>query len=131
MNGRRLLEPIVILAVAGATELLVFASGVGPARTVFGLVFALLVPGWAVLRLVRLASDPLTWMAFAVAISTAMDIAVVLPLFYLGIWSIQLAVTLLVGIIVVLFAIDLSVTRRWLGGLAAETIVALNRWRIQ
>jgi hypothetical protein len=130
MDRRRLIEPIVILAIAEATELLVFAGGEGPARLVFGLAFALLVPGWALLRLVRLETDLLTWVAFALAISSAIDIAVVLPLLYLGIWSIHLGVTLLVGIIVVLVAIDLPVTRRRLRAMAVGTLFALNRWRV-
>jgi hypothetical protein len=130
MNGRRLVEPIAILAIAGATELLVFSDGQGPARLLLGLAFALVVPGWAALRLVRLETDVLTWLAFAVAISTAIDITLVLPLLYLGIWSIHLGVSLLLGIIVALVAIDLPVTRARLRALAGGTILALNRWRM-
>lgn len=130
MHRRRLVEPIIILAIAEATELLVFAGGEGPARLVFGLTFALLVPGWALLRLVRLETDRLTWLTLAVATSTAIDIGVVLPLLYAGIWSIHLAVTLLVGIIVVLVAIDLPVIRRRLRAMAEGTFLALNRWRV-
>jgi hypothetical protein len=130
MDRRRLIEPIVILSIAEATELLVFAGGEGPARLVFGLTFALLVPGWAVLRLVRLDTDLMVWLAFAVAISSAIDVAVVLPLLYLGAWSVHLGVTLLVGIIVVLVAFDLPVTRRRLRAMGTGTILALNRWRL-
>lgn len=126
-DRRRLIEPIIMLAIAEATELFVFTGGGGPVRVLFGLTFSLLIPGWAVLRLVRLELEPLTWLAFALAISTAIDIAVALPLLYLGIWSIQLAVTLLVGIVVVLVAIDLPVIRARLRAAAAGTLVALNR----
>ena len=130
MNGRRLIEPIIILAIAATSELLVFAGGGGPARQVFGLAFALLVPGWALLRLVRLETYHLTWLALAVAISTAIDIAVVLPLLYIGIWSIHLGVTIILGIIVVLVAIDLPYVRRRLRAMAVGTFLALNRWRV-
>jgi hypothetical protein len=130
MNRRRLIEPIVILAIAATTELLVFAGGEGPARLVFGLTFSLLVPGWAMLRLVRLETDLLTWLALAVAIATAIDIAVVLPLLYIGIWSIHLGVTIILGIIVVLVGIDLPVIRRRLRAMAVGTFLALNRWRV-
>ena len=130
MNRRRLIEPIVILAIAATTELLIFAGGEGPARLVFGLTFSLLVPGWALLRLVRLETDLLTWLALASAIATAIDIAVVLPLLYIGIWSIHLGVTIILGIIVVLVAIDLPVVRRRLRAMAIGTFLALNRWRV-
>src|SRR5919204_3505321 len=112
---RRLIEPILILVLAESAELIVFAGGGGLFRLLFGLTFALLVPGWAVLRLMRLETDPLTWLSLAVAISSAIDIAVALPLFYLDIWSVQFAVTALLGITVTLVAIDLPVVRRRLG----------------
>lgn len=127
MSGRRLVEPIIMLAIAEATELVVFAGVHGPARVILGATFALIVPGWALIRLIHLEALPLTWLAFAVAISTAIDIVVALPLLYFGIWSIQLAVTLLVGIVVVLVAIDLPIVRGRLKAIAMATYVELNR----
>lgn len=130
-NRRRLLEPIAMLAIAEATELIVFANGQGPIRLLFGLTFALLVPGWAVLRLIRLQTDVLTWLCLAVAVSCAVDISVSLTLLYLDAWSIQLAVTLLVVIVIVLIALDLPLIHDRIRRAAATTVIRLNRGRAQ
>src|ERR671919_502775 len=100
MGGRRLVEPIIMLAIAEATELVVFAGVHGPARVILGATFALIVPGWALIRLIHLEALPLTWLAFAVAISTAIDILV---------------------------AIDLPIVRGRLKAIAMATYVELNR----
>ncbi|HEX7172792.1 MAG TPA: hypothetical protein VF365_09325 [Candidatus Limnocylindria bacterium] len=130
-NHRRLVEPIAMLAIAEATELIVFANGQGPIRVLFGLAFTLLVPGWAVLRLIRLETDLLTWLGLAVAVSCAVDIGVSLTLLYLEAWSIQLAVTLLVVIVMVLIALDLPFIHDRIRMAAATTVIRLNRGRTQ
>lgn len=120
-----------MLAIAEATELIVFANGQGPIRVLFGLTFALLVPGWAVLRLIRLKTDLLTWIGLAVAVSCAVGIIVSLTLLYLDAWSIQFAVTLLVLIVIVLIALDLPLIHDRIRGVARTTVVRLNRGREQ
>jgi uncharacterized membrane protein len=128
-NRRRLLEPIAMLAIAEATELIVFANGQGPIRVLFGLTFTLLVPGWAVLRLIRLETDLLTWLGLAVAVSCAVDISVSLTLLYLDAWSIQLAVTLLVVIVIVLIALDLPFIHDRIRRATTTMVSRLNRGR--
>jgi hypothetical protein len=129
MRGRRLVAPIILVAAAEATELLVFANGTGPLRVALGLGFALLAPGWAVVRMLRLPIDLVTWIALAVGVSTAIDIAVAFLLFYLDIWSIELAVTVLTGIIVIVVALDLPIVRHWIRRWSIETLEALSGWR--
>jgi uncharacterized membrane protein len=118
---------IALIAVTTATLLLVVADGGGVLRVVLGLVTALLVPGWAVLRLLRLEADAMTQLGLAVAISTTIDILIVLPLFYLRVWSIELAVVALTLVILGLIAFGIPFIRRGVGQRAREAVAALNR----
>ena len=122
MSVREVMVTIVLVATTLATLLLVVADGAGALSVGLGLGVALFVPGWAVLRLLRLEADGLTRVGLAVAISTAIDIAIVLPMFYLGIWSIELAITVLTLLILGLVAIDIPFIRRGLSELARGAI---------
>jgi len=127
VSARSVAVTIALIAVTTATLLLVVADGGGVLRVVLGLVTALLVPGWAVLRLLRLEADAMTQLGLAVAISTTIDILIVLPLFYLRVWSIELAVVALTLVILGLIAFGIPFIRRGVGQRAREAVAALNR----
>jgi hypothetical protein len=115
MTRRSLTVSIVLLAIAEATELIVFSEGTGPIRLIVGLAFVLLVPGLALARLLRLPADLLTFMTIAIALSAAIDISIVLVLLYASIWSAQLALTVLTVITAAIVAIDLPAVRAAIG----------------
>ena len=114
MNRRSLTSPILLMSLALGAEVVVFMSVTGSLRVVLGLWFVLVAPGWAALRLVDLPMGVLASVATAVGISVSVDILLSLALFYVGWWSIQLAMTLLLAMIVVLVLADLPVVRRGL-----------------
>lgn len=125
MTGR-LVAPVVLLAMAGATELVVFADGHGPVRIALGLAFLLLAPGWAVLRLVDPPLDNAGRVAIVVAVSVAVDMAVATTLLYLRIWSSELALSVVVLFVVVGVLLDLPSSRAALQRGARQAWSTLN-----
>jgi uncharacterized membrane protein len=111
MTRRSVTVSIILLAIAEATELIVFSEGTGPIRLIVGLAFVLLVPGLALTRLLRLPADLLTFTTLAIALSAAIDSTIALILLYAGIWSVQLALTVLTVITAAIVAIDLPPVR--------------------
>ncbi|MDQ3691491.1 MAG: DUF1616 domain-containing protein [Chloroflexota bacterium] len=111
MNRWSLTSPILLISLALAAEVVVLMSVTSPLRAVLGLWFVLVAPGWAALRLLDLPMRGLASAATAVGISVSIDILVSLALFYLRWWSIQLAMTILLALIVVLVVADLPVVR--------------------
>lgn len=120
MNRRSLASPILLITLALAAEVVVFMSVTGPVRTVLGLWFVLVAPGWAALRLLRLPMGSLASAATAVGISVSIGILLSLALFYARWWSIHLAMTILLAIVVVLVLADLPVVRDMLRHRAAS-----------
>ena len=112
MTGNSLLPPIVLLSAAAATQLAVAVSGEGPIRVALGLGFTLLAPGWAILRLIRPPADLFVWVGLSVAISSSLGALIALGLFYARLWSVQLALSILVVIVVAAVAIDIPAVRR-------------------
>jgi hypothetical protein len=86
VTQRRALIPIVIVAVAVAATVLVFAAPGSSARPYIVLVFALVCPGMAVVRLFRL-DEPLLELAIAIALSIGVELLVSTAMVYLGVWS--------------------------------------------
>ncbi|HEX5038609.1 MAG TPA: hypothetical protein VFW95_00560 [Candidatus Limnocylindria bacterium] len=128
MSGRSVAVTVTLVAVTMATLLLVVSDGTGVLRVGLGLGVALLVPGLAALRLLRLATDLISTIGLAVALSTTIDIAIVLPMFYLRVWSIELAVTMLTFVILALVALGIPFVRQGIGRHARGAIGALSRW---
>ena len=107
MNRWSLTSPLLLIVLALGAEVVVFMSVTGSVRVVLGLSFVLVAPGWAALRLVDLPMGVLASAATAVGISVSVDILLSLALFYVRWWSIQLAMTILLAIVVVLVLADL------------------------
>ena len=128
MTGRSVAVTVALAAITMATLLLVVSDGTGVLRVGLGLGVALLVPGWAALRLLRLDIDVISSIGLAVALSTTIDIAIVLPMFYLRVWSIELAVTMLTFVILALVALGIPFVRRGIYRQARGAISALDRW---
>jgi uncharacterized membrane protein len=110
MTGR-FTAPIALLALAGATELVVFTDGQGALRVVLAFSFLLLAPGWALVRIVDPPLDLAGRAALAVAVSVAVDMAIATALLYLRAWSAELALTVVVLIVVVSVLLDLPQSR--------------------
>lgn len=86
MIRRRALGPIGIIVVAVAATLLVFAAPGSTARPYVVLVFALVCPGMAVVRLFRI-DEPLLELAVAIALSIGVELLLSTAMLYLGLWS--------------------------------------------
>lgn len=114
MNRWSLLSPILLISLALAAEVVVFMSLTSPVRAVLGLWFVLVAPGWAALRLLDLPMRGPASAATVIGISVSIDILLSLALFYVRWWSIQLAMTILLAIVVVLVLADLPVVRHML-----------------
>lgn len=112
MSRRSLASPLMLLELAVAAEIIVFTSGAGPLRVVLGLGFILFAPGWAVLRLLDMPIGVLVAAATAVGISVSIDILLALALFYARWWSVELAMTILLVMVVVVVLADLPIVRR-------------------
>lgn len=112
MNHRSLASPLLLVELAVAAEVIVFTSGAGPLRVALGLWFVLVAPGWAVLRLLDLPIGVLVVAPTAVGISVSIDILLALALFYVRWWSVELAMTILLVIVVAFLLADLPVIRR-------------------
>jgi hypothetical protein len=110
MSGR-LTVSIALLVAAGATELVVFAGGHGAIRVGLALGFLLLAPGWAILRLIDLDLDGVSFIGLAVALSACVDMAVATALLYARVWSAELALTAIVLGVVVAIILDLPTAR--------------------
>lgn len=93
-------DAIILAAIAGAGLLtvLLFAAGAdGAPRAIAALLFLLIGPGLACVRLLRL-DDPLTELALAVAVSLALETIVATALLATGYWSAGAALAALVAI---------------------------------
>jgi xanthine/uracil permease len=110
MSGR-LTVSIALLVASGATELVVFAGGHGAIRVGLALGFLLLAPGWAILRLIDLDLDGVSFIGLAVALSACVDMAVATALLYARVWSAELALTAIVLGVVVAIILDLPTAR--------------------
>jgi hypothetical protein len=115
-----MLGSIALLVLSGATELVVFSQGQGPIRVGLTMVFLLAAPGWAILRLVKLDLSLSARIGMAVGISTGLDMAAASALLYARLWSAQVALTLMVGVVVVAVMADLPAARRWLVSTARQ-----------
>lgn len=112
MNRLSLASPILLVGLALAAEVAVFASDAGPLRAGLAIWFVLVAPGWAVLRLLDLPMSLLAALTTAIGISVSIDILLALALFYVRLWSVELAMTLLLAIIVIMVVADLPIVRR-------------------
>ena len=105
MTGPRLV-PLALVA-AGAVVGAATALGVpGPLRGPLVIVFVLLCPGAAIVRLLRLR-DPVAELSLAVAVSLALAVLVPAATLYSGAWSPSLALAVLIALTTVLAAVDL------------------------
>ncbi len=102
---------VALMLLAGATELVVFSGGQGPIRIGLVLAFLGIAPGWAILRLIDLEMTPSARVAVAVGVSAALDMAVASALLYGRLWSADLALTILVGVVVVAVLVGLPSAR--------------------
>lgn len=107
-----LVSPLLLVELIVVAEVILFATGAGPLRVVLGLWVILVAPGWAVLRMLDLSTDSLEMAATAVGISVSIDILLALGLFYARVWSIDLAMTILLAIILMAIGADLLGTQR-------------------
>ena len=84
MNALRVTASI-LLAVAGCTALSVLVGATGPWRLVLTVLFALVVPGWAVAAYVRPWRQSFVW-TVAVAVSLALSILLSQAMLTIGYW---------------------------------------------
>lgn len=112
MNRSSMVSPLLLGAIAMTSEVVVLMSVTGPVRLVVGLLFVLVAPGWAVVRLMKLPMGAVALTATAVAISVSVDVLISLALFYATWWSVELATSILAGAIVLLVLVDLPPVRR-------------------
>jgi uncharacterized membrane protein len=112
MNRWSLASPLLLVGLALASELVVFTLDAGPLRAGLAIWFVLVAPGWAVLRLLDLPMGLLAALTTAIGISISIDILLALSLFYVRWWSVELAMSLLLGIVVIMVVADLPVVRR-------------------
>jgi len=125
VNGR-LAVPAFLLLITGATELLVSSDGQGPVRIATSVGFLLLVPGWAVLRMVDPPVDLVTGAGLAIAISVGLDMAVATTLLYLRIWSVGLALAIISALVVLAILLGLPASRAAIGREARRAWAALG-----
>ncbi len=111
MSRWLLASPILLVALTLAAEVVVFTSVTGPLRAALGLAFVLVAPGWAVLRLLHLPMGIVAAATTAVGISISINILLSLALFYARWWSIELAMSILLLMIIGLVLVDLSLGR--------------------
>lgn len=112
MNRWRFTSPILLASLAVGAEAAVLLSVASPLRVVVALLFVLVAPGWAALRLLHVPMGVLASVVTAVGVSVSVDILLSLALFYARLWSIQLAMTILLVVVIVLGLADLPVVRR-------------------
>jgi len=124
--SRGVTASVVLMLLAGATELVVFSDGRGPIRIALVLAFLLLAPGWAVLRLAAIEMTLSTRVAVAVALSTGLDMTAASVLLYARLWSSELALTLIVALVVAAALFGLPAARRTIMGLARQARAALS-----
>jgi len=111
MNRWILASHLLLIGLALASEVAVFALDGGPIRAALALSFILVVPGWAIVRLIDLPMDSLSRVATSIGISLSLAILIALALFYARIWSVELANTILVALVVLVVLADLPVLR--------------------
>ncbi len=112
MNRWSLASQTLLVGLALAAEIAVFRSVGGPLRAGLAILFVLVAPGWAVVRLLGLPMSLLTFVTTAIGISVSIDILLALTLFYVRLWSVELAMTVLLVIVITLVLADLPVVRR-------------------
>lgn len=115
MTRWSLASSILLVELALAAEVAVFTAATGPLRVLLGMWVVLVAPGWAVLRLLDLPMGVVAAAATAVGISMSIDILLALALFYARWWSVELAMTILLAMIVLLVLADLPAVRRAVG----------------
>jgi hypothetical protein len=125
MTGR-LTVPALLLMAAGATDLVVWSDGQGPMRIGLSIAFLLLVPGWAILRVVDPPLDIVASIGLAVGISVAVDMAVATGLLYARVWSVGLALGVVTVIVVVAVLLDLPAARHAISGEVRRAWSALS-----
>lgn len=109
---------ILLVGLALASEVVILTMDPGPLRAAAAMWLILVAPGWAVLRLIDLPIGLLAGLATAVGISVSISILLALALLYVRLWSVELAVTVLLAMVVTLVLADLPVAGR-----------AVQRWR--
>lgn len=112
MNRWKIASHIVFIALVMASEVAILAWDPGPLRMGLALWVIFLAPGWAVLRLIEVPMSLTAALATAVGISVSINILLALALFYVGWWSVELATTILLAIVVVLVLAGLPIVRR-------------------
>lgn len=125
MSGRYSVPAFLLLA-AGATDLVVWANGQGPVRIGLSVAFLLLVPGWAILRVVDPPLDIVASLGLAVGISVAVDMAVATGLLYLRLWSVQLALGIVTIIVLAAVLLALPAPRHAIASEARRAWSALS-----
>lgn len=112
MNRWTLASHLLLIGLALGSEVAVFALDGGPLRAALALSFILVAPGWAIVRLIDLPMDPLARAATSVGISVSIAILIALALFYARVWSVEVATTILVALVVLVVLADLPVLRQ-------------------
>lgn len=125
MKRWSLASHILLVGLALAAEVVVFTSAAGPLRTGLPILFVLVAPGWAAVRLLGLPMSLLTFVTTAIGISISIDILLAMTLFYVRWWSVELAMTILLVIVITLVLADLPVLRRAVRRLWAPSAVTL------
>lgn len=88
---------VISLAVTAVVGLLAFANVRSPVRPLVVLIFVLVVPGMALIRLVRLR-DPLVELLLAIGLSIGVTTLAASAAMYASIYSWRLVLGLLIGI---------------------------------
>ena len=123
MKRWSLASHILLVGLALAAEVVVFTSAAGPLRTGLPILFVLVAPGWAAVRLLGLPMSLLTFVTTAIGISISIDILLAMTLFYVRWWSVEVAMTILLVIVITLVLADLPVLRRAVRRLWAPSAV--------
>jgi hypothetical protein len=103
--------PLLLLSVGAAVLALVVMRAPAELRAAPVIAYVILVPGLAVVRLLRL-SDRLAELALGVGLSLALAVVVAQAMIYLKAWSPTLGITILVVIASIAGSVDLLAAHR-------------------
>ncbi len=103
---------VALMLMAVTTELVVFSNGHGPIRVALAATFLLLAPGWAIQQLAHLEMTLSARIALALGISTAVDMAAASVLLYTRLWSMDLALTIVVAVVLAAVVTELPAAGR-------------------
>jgi hypothetical protein len=106
MRRRDQVWPPLIALVAGICVVLVLLDATLPGRATLVLAFSTVCPGMALIRLLRL-SEPLTEFLLAIVVSLALAAVVPSITVYLGAWSAELSLLVIVALTLAAVLFDL------------------------